>query len=298
MDLEIEFSRELTDWLMEAVGDSEPPLQIKPMLGAASSSVNLLLRNDQPCYVLRIHTNREWLLREPDLIAHEAAVLKWMSGADLPIPCCVATRESDPQALLMTLLPGKVILQPPDINKWLKSLAHTLAQIHRHPAIGFPWQYRSWTRLDRVAVPGWSRAPGGWQIALDRCKLAPPAFAPVFIHRDFHPLNVLWQDGRVSGVVDWVNGCAGPAAVDVAHCRLNLALMYGEQFADRFLEFYQATCPGYEHNPYWDMDAVLGWLPEPFFYEPWGHFGLPRIADEELSRRMDSYLLSVVSGLG
>ncbi|WP_081412680.1 phosphotransferase [Fictibacillus gelatini] len=26
-----------------------------------------------------------------------------------------------------------------------------------------------------------------------------------FIHRDYHPCNVLWEDGRLTGVVDWVN---------------------------------------------------------------------------------------------
>jgi aminoglycoside phosphotransferase (APT) family kinase protein len=43
-----------------------------------------------------------------------------------------------------------------------------------------------------------------------------------FIHRDYHPMNVRWSRGRLSGVVDWTNASVGPTGNDVAWCRQNL----------------------------------------------------------------------------
>jgi len=43
-----------------------------------------------------------------------------------------------------------------------------------------------------------------------------------FIHRDYHPMNVRWSRGRLSGVVDWTNASVGPTGKDVAWCRQNL----------------------------------------------------------------------------
>ena len=41
------------------------------------------------------------------------------------------------------------------------------------------------------------------------------------------PDNTLWAYGRLTGIVDWSGASHGPAAVDVAHMRWNLALRYG-----------------------------------------------------------------------
>jgi aminoglycoside phosphotransferase (APT) family kinase protein len=45
----------------------------------------------------------------------------------------------------------------------------------------------------------------------------PPEPARLAIcHGDFHPLNILVQDGKVTGVVDWPNFCIADPAWDVA----------------------------------------------------------------------------------
>src|SRR5258707_1164666 len=83
-----------------------------------------------------------------------------------------------------------------------------------------------------LVPPAWSQKPAAWARAIEVLLAGPPPAPAVFIHRDYHPLNVLWQAGAISGVVDWINACRGPAGVDVAHCRTNLAQMYGPAAAD------------------------------------------------------------------
>ena len=75
----------------------------------------------------------------------------------------------------------------------------------------------------------------------------------MFLHRDFHPGNVLWTGAAVTGLVDWASAAIGPAAADVGHCRWNLARKLGLPAADRFL-----ALTGVAHHPYWDVAAALG----------------------------------------
>jgi len=86
------------------------------------------------------------------------------------------------------------------------------------------------------------------------------------VHRDFHPGNLLWDNDRVSGVVDWVASCVGPPEEDVAHCRVNLARQHGQPTADRFLDLWLHATGRTDYDPYWDLvDAVSmgGGAPNP-----------------------------------
>ncbi len=68
-------------------------------------------------------------------------------------------------------------------------------------------------------------------------------------------------------VVDWVNACVGPLPVDVAHCRVNLAVVYGPETAEDFRHEWNRLS-GDSYDPAWDLVTVLSWLPlEP--YPPW-----------------------------
>jgi aminoglycoside phosphotransferase (APT) family kinase protein len=283
-------------WLASATGIAPDRLALAPLAGATSSSV-LLVRSEASGerFVLRVLDNPAWLAEEPDLAEHEQAALMEAARAGLPAPQPLAIATGDAgfgtPSVLMTFIGGAVVLREGDGGHWLQGLAVQLAAIHRHPAADFPWRFQSWVDASALAVPAWSAQPRVWQRAIERWRQGPPAERAVFLHRDYHPANVLWQRGAVSGVVDWVNACRGPAGVDVAHCRANLALMYGAAVAKRFLDAYAAAAPGYRHDPYWDIDAILDMcLPEPGYYPPWREFGLAAIAPALLRERIDALL--------
>src|SRR5882672_7013400 len=55
-------------------------------------------------------------------------------------------------------------------------------------------------------------------------KYRPSAALPQAIcHGDFHPLNILARDGKVTGVIDWVNIVVAPAEMDVGSAIANIA---------------------------------------------------------------------------
>lgn len=51
-----------------------------------------------------------------------------------------------------------------------------------------------------------------WEAAL----AAPNDAPPTWLHGDLHPRNVLMQDGKLSGVIDWGDMCVGDPATDLA----------------------------------------------------------------------------------
>jgi aminoglycoside phosphotransferase (APT) family kinase protein len=51
----------------------------------------------------------------------------------------------------------------------------------------------------------------------------PSSLRATVCHGDFHPLNILGEDGHVTGVIDWVNAVVAPAEMDVGSAIANIA---------------------------------------------------------------------------
>lgn len=293
------FNQQAQEWLAQAIGSTSEHLHIQQMAGSTSSSIFLV--QDKAAaqrFVLRVVDNAEWLAEEPDLIEHEAAALLEVQKVGFCAPSLIAYTSQDVgfgfPALVMSFIEGQIDLHPTNFQTWLENLAQELAVIHQHKTPSFGWHYRSWVNRTSLAVPTWTTLPHLWEQAIERVLAPAPSFHPVFIHRDYHPMNVLWRDGIVSGVVDWINACRGPAGVDVAHCRSNLVLMYGIAAADHFLSTYCRIADGFTYDPYWDLESILDMgLPDPFFYTPWQVFGLNILPPPLLQQRVDAYLEQV-----
>ncbi|MBL0385149.1 aminoglycoside phosphotransferase family protein [Tumebacillus sp. ITR2] len=286
-------------WILQSVEGSTEILSMTPLKGGMSSTlhrVELLVNGEVEHVVLRQFTLREWLEVEPDLAQHEAESLRWAQEAAINTPQLIAYSESEIPAVLMTKLPGSVVLQPENLNNWLHQLAETLVQIHQVSAEGYERSYRSYNDPMKLQIPAWSEHQDLWHRAFEIARGPRPQTRECFLHRDYHPTNVLWQNGRVSGVVDWVNACRGPAGVDVGHCRLNLALLIGQEAADRFLDEYQKLAgPSFTYEPYWDLISLLEWLPNPpAVYQGWVDLGITHLTAPLMKERYEHLLASLV----
>ena len=297
-------SHDVRHWIEDAVGGRVSSVAV--MRGATSSalhSVEVESDGRRRSLVLRRFTDSEWVRCEPDLAVREAVSLQHAKRAGLPAPELVATDKDGSYcglpATLVTMLPGDVVLQPANLNEWLNGLARAAAQIHRVDAAGFRWKYRRYNDGDSLSVPRWSQQAEAWKRAIEVVAAPAPSYRECFVHRDYHPSNVLWSNGRVSGVVDWVNGCRGPAGIDVAWCRHNLANLHGVSTADDFLAAYIAAAGSdFQYDPYWDLMSVVELLPgPPSMYEGWRATGFPNITTTVMRERVDAYLASVVARL-
>jgi len=292
-------SSKTLEWVGHAIDALPEHLEITRLKGSNSSPVFSIQNPKTQIFVLRVLNNQKWLNEEPDLVRHEVAALDEAQKTGLLAPKVIAYSEdnvaTDFPMVLSTFLNGNVELHPTDFQKWLEELATQLTKLHQHSAPNFPWQYQSWTDKDLLQPPDWSTDSKMWERAIELASQPAPEYFPVFIHRDYHPTNVLWSGNVISGIVDWINACQGPAGVDVAHCRNNLALMFDVKTADQFLEMYIQASPEFEYDVYWDIDSILNMcLPAPEFYKPWQEFGMDIIAPEILQHRTENYLGSLM----
>jgi aminoglycoside phosphotransferase (APT) family kinase protein len=226
--------------------------------GGMSSAVHALALDDGRALVLRRYVREEWLAEEPDVPRREAIALEALpANPALAAPRLVAADPEGAQAgdpaVLMTRLPGAITWHPHDLDGFLRGLAALLPAIHATPPVSGIPAYVNWPpETDRP--PAWTTRPEVWERAFAVFDAPLPVAEPVFLHRDFHPGNVLWEGDAVSGVIDWPNASVGHPHADIGYCRNNLAAALGLDVADRFLACCDA--PGYSH--YWDVVAALG----------------------------------------
>ncbi|NIA25287.1 MAG: phosphotransferase [Gammaproteobacteria bacterium] len=276
----------ISGWIQSVTGHTVSGLRLMP--GATSSSVYAVTFEDASPVVLRLFTNERWLANEPDLATHEAAALAEMEQIDLPTPQVIALDADGSQtgvpAVLMTLLPGTVDLRPDNPDTWLAALAEPLNILHASLTPAFAWKYDPWIERD-LQPPEWTEHRDLWTRAFALFVEGMPRARASLLHRDYHPTNVLWTDGAISGIVDWVNTCVGPPSADVAHCRLNLALMYGYETAERFLE-----CIDDAYDPIWDLAPALSAIKDFGVYTPWTDFGLQHLSEPLVRERLEGFV--------
>jgi aminoglycoside phosphotransferase (APT) family kinase protein len=200
---------------------------------------------EQPNEVRQSVVLRRWV--GPDFehartaVARESAVLAGLSRSDIPAPRALAqslgAQTNGHPALLMTRVPGQVELEPRDTGDWTRQMAAMLARIHN---VDIDVETAPvWQPSIRRDAPAWSRRPWLWRNALELLQGPAPQIRQ-FIHGDFQHFNVLWRRGRLTGVVDWTEAGRGDPDRDVGHSRLNLAVLYSAEMAERFLVEYES----------------------------------------------------------
>lgn len=297
-------SPNVLEWITKEIGPGAIIRSIQRLPGATSSTLYTLdvkYRETNLELVLRQFTNAEWLADEPDLAIHEVANLRKAALADVPTPEVIACDETGVECsvptILMTRLPGTVQLKPASLDDWLHQLAEAIYPIHLLELGDHKWHYAPYNDITQLRVPDWSQHPDLWQQAIDVVNGPRPPIPESFIHRDYHPNNVLWQNGRVSGLVDWPNGCRGAVGIDLSWCRVNLIHLYGVPAADRFLQTYESLAgSSFQYHPFWDLIVLIEGLPgPPEVYPPWVEFGIEHITSALMRERSDQFLVSVMN---
>jgi aminoglycoside phosphotransferase (APT) family kinase protein len=147
--------------------------------------------------------------------------------------------------VVMSRLPGRPDLTPEDPDASVGALAQALAELHETPLDGAEGAVTRPPRFDT-----W-RAPAGEHDALTAASVtAVTARLPVgtservLTHGDFHPGNILWQRGRISGVTDWSEARLDTRWYDLAYCRAAVCVHLGPDIADRLADAYSAIVGG------------------------------------------------------
>jgi aminoglycoside phosphotransferase (APT) family kinase protein len=217
---------------------------------------------------------------------HEQRVLRTLDGLGGLAPVALGGdldgRWSEHPTSLISCLDGAAYITPSDPEAWARELGRALALVHGVPSDRL-------AHLPSVFDTRGSQAGLHGPLAAEvRSRWSQITGSPeVLTHCDFWSGNVVWRDGRVTGIVDWSGAARGPRGYDLGWCRLDLVLLFDERIADVFLAAYgAATAQTVDDVVLCDVwaaarshDGVETWVPN---YAPLGRGDLTQ---RELRRR-------------
>ena len=217
----------------------------------------------------------------------EQSVLRALDGLGGLAPVALGgdlngRRSSHPTSLI-SWLDGHPDITPADPNGWARELGRALAAVHAVPTARL-------TKLPNVLDDrgGSQDILRGPRAAEMRARWSEVVTAQeVLTHCDYWSGNVVWRDGRLTGIVDWSAGSRGPRGFDLGWCRLDLVLLFDEQVADDFLAAYEEgtgqAIGDIRLSDCWAVarseEGVASWVPN---YAP---LGRPDLDEAELRRR-------------
>lgn len=262
--------------------------------------------------VLRSFVDPFFLAHAEDLLEREVGALTLLAGTGVAAPGLVAV---DPVAarceypsLLMTHLAGRTVLDGEGLEARVPLLARQLVAIHAVRAAERPRDYVALTTADTVVTPRGADT-AVWAAAIDVIRKPAPPYAGRFLHRDFHPGNVLFDvapsgptGARITGVVDWAATSWGPADLDVAHCSTNLALLHGPAWGLRFAEAYEQAggvlAAVASERLYWQVRDALAFSEEVGpASQPWREAGRAELTTRAVEMRLDAYVTVLMDTL-
>ncbi len=231
------------DLLAQVVGRMDPGatlLRAWPLAGGVSAQVMGLeiQRADGSTQKLVLRRHGDVDLRgNPQIAADEFRLLTLLHRAGLPV---AAPRFLDQACdllptpyLILDFLDGESDFSPSPSPDRPHALAAGLAQIHKIDLHG--------GRLSFLPNP------------------PPPPDQPpqrnglALLHGDFWPGNVLWQAGRLTGIIDWEDARLGDPVADVANSRLEILWAYGAAAMTAFTQRYAAlNALDFTELPRWD----------------------------------------------
>jgi aminoglycoside phosphotransferase (APT) family kinase protein len=250
-------------WVERIVGSGAQVTGRRRLLGGIASSVDrvsLRLAGGTSMHVvLKRYTDPDWGDVRA-MVQSEATALAAVEATSIPAPRLLGASPDGADtdgvpSLLMSRAPGRVWLTPDDLDAWIRQLAILLPSLHATAA-------GAWTRppreRDAVTVPASARRPDVWRAARRLVAKEQPPRDSVFVHGDYQHFNVLWSRGRLSALVDWSASRIASPDLDVGHCRLNLAVLYSAEVAERFRAAYEAEA-GRCVEPWWDIHQLLAY---------------------------------------
>lgn len=249
----------LAAWIQTVAGS--PVAGSTELAGATTATVHRVDLADGRRLVAKRFDRQDFLDERPDRALHEAAVLDLLDGGDVPAPKLVAVDGDGSQAgapsVLMSFVQGTPVLP----EHWVEAMAANLADVHAVDPGPFTWEYQRYNGSEDLFVPSWASDPAMWADAFDLAAQSPPTTRTAFIHRDYHGGNLLWHEGRLAAVLDWLSGCIGAAAADLAHLRVNLVMDHEMDAADAVLSAYGRVAGEDGWHPLWDVIDAVDFLP-------------------------------------
>ena len=288
---------EVLDWASTALNT-----EVTVLRGLRQGGTPWLLRAGDREVVLRVARAEQVAetATEVAAMAHAARV----AGAILPVAELLGydlAERTGYGLVLAACVPGTSVIPPepePERLRALGAAAARISSIELSPAPALPVRSRP---IEGEDFAGLRREQG----ASDLLRAAEAAVAATqpgddrygLVHGDLWYGNTLWDDGRLTAVLDWDCVGVGPAGIDLGSVRCDAAWCHGVDAAEHILRGWEAEAGRPARDvPYWDVVASLasppdmGWFPASMAAQ-----GRPDLTREVMLARRDAFLDAALS---
>jgi aminoglycoside phosphotransferase (APT) family kinase protein len=227
-------------------------------------------------------------------------------GADLPVPELLGydLAERTGYGLVLTALrPGTsgIPAEPdPERLRALGAVAARISSVKLDPAPSLPLRTRPIEGEDFARMRRGLGASDLLRAAEAAVAAARPDDSQLgLVHGDMWYGNTLWDDGRLTAVLDWDCAGVGPAGLDLGSLRCDAAWCHGVEAAEDVLCGWETEAGRPARDvAYWDAVAALasppdmGWFPLSMALQ-----GRPDLTREVMLARRDAFLDAALSQL-
>ena len=206
--------------------------------------------------------------RTPDMaarITRSAPVLIHLADRGLAVPRVVGMDHCDGDAMIvLDYVDGTARPMGLSLEAELSERAALLVALHSTARL--PDLPPASSLIDEGMIEWWAPDPRLADVLDALAKLERPTCrAPGLVHGDFWTGNIVWNGNRIAAAIDWDRVGIGCPMLDLAKVRLDVALVFGSQAADRLLAAYvEAGGPVHaEEQAYCDLVVSLEGMPDP-----------------------------------
>lgn len=235
----------------------------------------------------------------------EFLTLQMLKNHGIPVPQAIYLDQFGKYlgvpGILASLVDGAHELAPSDPSAWVGEMAQVLSRIHSLPLPGnvnlLNGNAEAVWFLNTEEPPAEIRDhPLGdflCQHLRQRLPYLRPV-APALVHIDYWLGNLLWQNGRISAVLDWEEASAGDPAYDVAYLRACLFLLGMPDAAREFLLAYQhITGQPVANLGIWELAAAARYIPADAVAEEFCALGA-ECTDETARQGLEQFILQAM----
>jgi aminoglycoside phosphotransferase (APT) family kinase protein len=304
-------TRDQLDRLRGALDPRATDARARPLVGGIDTATYALrLDREEGSHEVVVRVYRDWDGEgDPGAAAqrtfHVLADVSAVSAlAPRPLLADPAGRLIGEPLIVVSFLPGAPRAPTGEDDAWADQLARAMADLHATRLDRLPKDFpRDGTAAERLARvldrnaavhdPLWDTVAASLVPIAARVRANPPAL----IHGDFWFGNTIWQDGRLTGIIDWDGARIADPARDVAGARNDLELLSGTHVADVFLARYERDRGRLRDLAFWDLLTSLPpirWLPH--WVEGYTALGLD-LSLGEARTRLESWIADAMARL-
>ncbi len=241
--------------------------------GASVLSITGLRRGESPWLVRLSNSDLdEVVVRGGDessaaLLATEAAALEAIAGTQIPGPRLLGVAMGGPITpgvfgLVMSRVPGTSRSAAEPSTARLRASGEALAIVHAARVPTSPHLPVRQRPIEPVDFDVARRSEPARPLLVEAeevlRRVPVPDHRPVFVHGDFWHGNTMWDQDRLTGIIDWECAGIGHPGIDLGMQRCDAAMAVGLSGADAVLAGYESAIGHPAADvAYWDVAAAL-----------------------------------------